>query len=179
MPTTERWKQRQKLLAGFGEFILRTNDLDAVLTEACRLVAEAMGTGRGKILEIQPDELLVRAGVGWGAHVLGIKMPLDKATSETHAIDLGEPVIINNVDDEHCFELPPFMQEEGVKALANVPIFLPGRVPFGLIQVDDTAPRTFDEDDTEFLKTYSNLVGPVIDRLITVQDLKATELPAN
>lgn len=175
MPDAERWKSRQKILAGFGEFILRANSLDEVLTEACRLVAEAMGTGRSKILEILDEDLLVRAGVGWARNVVGIKMPKDQATSETHAIELGEPVIINDVDEEHRFDLPHFMKEEGVKALANVPIFLPGRVPFGLIQVDDVKPRTFDDDDTEFLKTYANLVGPVIDRLIKVRDLTATE----
>ena len=37
-----------------------------MLTEACRLVAEALGITRAKILEIQKglQSLLVRAGVG-------------------------------------------------------------------------------------------------------------------
>jgi hypothetical protein len=45
--------KRQKILGDFGEFGLGSDDLNEVLTEACRLVAEALGTGRAKVLEIQ------------------------------------------------------------------------------------------------------------------------------
>jgi GAF domain-containing protein len=64
---TETLPKRQQVLADFGEFALESQDLDEVLTEACRLVAEALGTVRAKIPEIQEDRqsLLVRAGVGW------------------------------------------------------------------------------------------------------------------
>ena len=59
--------KRQQVLADFGEFALESQDLNEVLTEACRLVAEAFGITRAKILEIQEDgqALFVRAGVGW------------------------------------------------------------------------------------------------------------------
>jgi GAF domain-containing protein len=55
MVDSEQMVRRQKVLADFGEFALRSGDLDAVLTEACRLAGEALGTGRAKILEIQED----------------------------------------------------------------------------------------------------------------------------
>jgi hypothetical protein len=60
--------KRQQVLADFGEFALRSQDLDKILMEACRLVGEALGTGRAKVLEILHAErqLLVRAG--WGGH---------------------------------------------------------------------------------------------------------------
>jgi hypothetical protein len=38
--------RQQTILARFGELALRSDDLDVILTEACRLVAEAMGTER-------------------------------------------------------------------------------------------------------------------------------------
>jgi len=40
--------RREQVLADFGEFALRSQDLDSTLTEACRLVGEALGTGRAK-----------------------------------------------------------------------------------------------------------------------------------
>lgn len=66
MPDVQQMMKRQQVLADFGEFTLRSENLDEVLTEACRLVADALGTGRAKVLEIQEDgrSLLVRAGVG-------------------------------------------------------------------------------------------------------------------
>lgn len=70
MVEAEKMKRRQSVLAGFGEFALRSDDLDAVLTQACRLVAQALDTSRVKVLEIREEEeesssLLVRAGIGW------------------------------------------------------------------------------------------------------------------
>ncbi|HVG46937.1 MAG TPA: PAS domain S-box protein, partial [Rubellimicrobium sp.] len=55
------------------------------------------------------------------------------------------------------------------------PIFLPGKRAYGLLQVDDTVPRDFDERDTEFLRTYASILGPVIDRLFKVQELRSSE----
>lgn len=42
MPDPERVIRRQRALADFGEFALRNENLDEVLTEACRLVGEAL-----------------------------------------------------------------------------------------------------------------------------------------
>jgi PAS domain S-box-containing protein len=67
------------------------------------------------------------------------------------------------------------MKEAGVIALANVPIRLPGGKAYGLLQVDATEPRDFGPQDTEFLRTYASILGPVIDRLQTVRTLRFTE----
>jgi hypothetical protein len=58
--------RQQTILSKFGELALRSDDLDEILTEACRLVAEAMGTELAKVVELQGDgkTLKVRAGVG-------------------------------------------------------------------------------------------------------------------
>jgi hypothetical protein len=42
-------------LARFGELALRSNDLDEILTEACRLAWEALGTDLAKVVELQQD----------------------------------------------------------------------------------------------------------------------------
>lgn len=58
--------RQQTILAKFGELALKSDDLDEILTEACRLVGEALGTDLAKIVALQEDghTLLVRAGVG-------------------------------------------------------------------------------------------------------------------
>ena len=52
MPDLARMMQRQQVFADFGELAIRSTNLDQILTEACRLVGEALGTGRAKILEV-------------------------------------------------------------------------------------------------------------------------------
>jgi GAF domain-containing protein len=40
--------QREAAMARFGELALRSDDLDEILTEACRLVGQALGTELAK-----------------------------------------------------------------------------------------------------------------------------------
>jgi PAS domain S-box-containing protein len=170
--------KRQQVLADFGEFALRSQDLDRILSEATRLVGDALGTGRAKILEIQHEgsSLFVRAGVGWRPGIVGqLRMPMEEHSSETFAIEAAEPVITQDISKEDRFEVPPFMKEAGVAALVNVPIFLPGGRSYGLLQVDDTKPRDFGEDEIQFLRTYATILGPVIDRLLMARALHSSE----
>ncbi|MGI4942914.1 MAG: GAF domain-containing protein, partial [Janthinobacterium lividum] len=146
MPELAQMVKRQQVLADFGDLTLHSESLDEILTEACRLVGEALGTHRAKILEIQQHEecLLVRAGVGWSSGIVGqVRLPMSEHSSETFAITAGEPVITQDISKEDRFELPPFLREAGVVALANVPIFLPGGLAYGLLQVDAGEPRSF------------------------------------
>jgi GAF domain-containing protein len=170
--------KRQQVLADFGEFALRSERLDEILTEACRLVGEALGTKRAKILEVQHDEqsLFVRAGVSWKPDIVGrLRLSMREHSSETFSIKAGKPVITQDISKESRFEVPAFLKDAGVVALANAPIFLPGGRPYGLLEVDSTEPRAFGADDTQFLRTYATILGPVIDRLHKVREMQGTE----
>lgn len=170
--------ERQEALADFGEFALRCEDIDQILGEACRLVGDALKTSHAKILELQhgATSLLVRAGVGWKPGIVGhLHIPLDENSSESFAIQAGEPVITQNIRAENRFDVPPFMKDAGVVALVNVPIFLPGGRPYGLLEVDDTKPREFGKNEIQFLRTYATILGPVIDRLLMARTLRTTE----
>src|SRR5688572_29185031 len=103
--------RRQRLLGEFGEFALQSEDIDEVLNEACRLVAEAMGTARAKVLEIEDDgnSLLVRAGVGWVPSVVGeVHLVMSANSSETFSIREKCPVIVQDIDKEPRFDVPEF-----------------------------------------------------------------------
>ncbi|HEV7265311.1 MAG TPA: PAS domain S-box protein [Falsiroseomonas sp.] len=178
MPDVGQMVRRQKALADFGELALRSESLDEILTEACRLVSDALGTQHAKILEIEQDgrSLLLRAGVGWGPGIVGVlRLAMSERSSETYSIKAGRPIITRDIRQEHRFEVPPFLRDAGVVALVNVPVFLPGGRPYGLLQVDSREPRDFSEVDTEFLRTYATILGPVIDRLHKVRKLQTAE----
>ncbi len=164
---------REVALVEFGSFVLDSDDLDAILTEGCRLIAEALGTPFAKIIQIEPDHNtgLVRAGVGWNDGVVGHeRISLSGNTSEAFAINSAEPVITQDVSDETRFTFPQFLIDHRVSAIVNVPIFLPGRVAWGLLQVDDCQPRNFGPVEINFLKAYAMVLGPVIDRLYAVDE---------
>ena len=171
----EQMKIRQKVLADFGDFALRSESLDDVLSEACRLVAKALNADFAKVLEIEEDgkAALVKAGVGWKPGIVGHERLLfSERSSETYALERHEPVISRNIQDENRFEFADFLIDHGVVSLVNVPIFLPGQKPYGLLQVDSSELRNFDAKDIEFLRTYATILGPVIDRMHKVQSLE-------
>jgi two-component sensor histidine kinase len=175
MPDREEMVKRQKVLADFGEFALRNEDLDEILTEACRLVGEALGTDLAKVLEIEQDgkSVFMRAGVGWKPGYVGkVHLPMRERSSETYSIRVAKPVVTQDIDKEDRFELPDFLKEHGAVAIVNVPIFLPGGKPYGLLQVDSRECRDFGEEDIAFLRTYATILGPVIDRLHKTYSLK-------
>lgn len=168
--------RRMTILAKFGELALRSNDLDEILTESCRLVGEALGTDLAKVIELQDDgeTLLVRAGVGWNPGVVGVAtIKASEASSEGVALRSGKPMISRDIATETRFEYSSFLIENGVKAVANVPIIgAEGRPPFGILQVDSRTPRDFTESDTAFLSGYANLIAATVDRLRAMRDLR-------
>ena len=171
--------RQQTVLARFGELALTSEDLDGILTEACRLVGEALGTDLAKVMELQEDgeTLFVRAGVGWKPGVVGeASTKASDDTSEGYALKTGEPMVSPDIAEETRFSYPPFLVENGVKAVANVVIVgAEGKPPFGLLQIDSREPRRFTDGDTAFLRTYANLISAAVDRLRTTGDLRERE----
>lgn len=172
--TLEQMRSRQKVLADFGDFALRSESLDDVLHEACRLVSEALDADLAKILEIEEsgEAALIRAGTGWSPGVVGTRLRFSARSSETYSLKLGAPVISQDIRKEERFDFAEFLVEHGAVSLVNSPIFLPGGKPYGLLQVDSRAQRDFGDEDVEFLRTYTTILGPVIDRLHKVHSLE-------
>lgn len=109
--------RQQSTLARFGELALRSDDLDEILTEACRLAGEALGTDLAKVVELQEDgeTLIVRAGVGWKPGVVGVAtIQATDDTSEGLALKTGEPMISPDIATETRFKYPPFLTDNGV-----------------------------------------------------------------
>ena len=171
--------RQQTTLARFGEFALKTDDLDQILTEACRLVGQALGTDLAKVMELQDDgqNLLLRAGVGWKPGVVGeVTIRVTDNTSEGYALKTGEPMVSPDIAKESRFSYPHFLVDNGVKAVANV-VIIGGqdRLPFGILQVDSRVPRRFTKGDITFLRGYANLLAAVMDRLRTTQEARNGE----
>ena len=170
--------RQQDVLARFGELALRSDDLDEILTEACRLVGEALGTDLAKVMELQDDRLtlLVRAGVGWKPGVVGeVRVEAHPQSSEGYALQTGKPVISDDIDEEKRFQYADFLTDNGVRALANVPLFARTKDAYGILQVDSRRPRRFSERDINFLRGYANVLGAAIDRLRNAKELREVQ----
>lgn len=170
---------QQRTLARFGELALRSNSLDEILHEACRLVGGALGTDLAKVLELQEDgrSLLVKAGVGWKPGVVGhVRVEAEESSSEGHALRTGEPVISSDTHKETRFSFPDFLEDNGVRALVNVVILgSEGERPYGVLEVDSHEPRQFDDGDIAFLRGYANLLAAAVARLRVLAEVRRSE----
>lgn len=120
--------------------------------------------------------MMVRAGVGWNPDLVEhLHLPMGERSSETFPIREGKPVIPQDIHLGGALRRPDFMKTAGAVALANVPILLPGSHTYGLLQVDDTNPSEFDQNDTDLLRTYTTILGPIIDRLFKLRDPRSSE----
>jgi len=178
-PSASTLLRHELTLVKFGELALKSDDLDEILTEACRLVGDALGTDLAKVMELQADgeTLIVRAGVGWMPGIVGVvALKAADDTSEGHALKTGEPMISPDIGQETRFTYPAFLVDHGVKAVANV-LVIGGkdRVPFGILQIDSRTPRAFTEDDIAFLRSYANLLAAAVDRLRVVGEVRDSE----
>ena len=175
-PDQPQLLRQQTILAQFGELALRSDSLDEILTEACRLVGEALGTHFAKVVELQADgkTLLVRAGVGWKKGVVGVAtINAEADTSEAYALKTGEPMISPDIGKETRFRYAQFLIDNGAKAVANV-IIIGGkdRPPFGILQVDSRTPREFTDSDVTFLRGYANLLAATVDRHRVLDEMR-------
>ena len=169
--------RQQTILAKFGELALRSTDLDEILTEACRVVGEGLGTDLAKVMELQDDgaSLHVRAGVGWKPGVVGcVTLRAGAGTSEGYALRTGEPMISPDIEAETRFVYPRFLTDNGVRAVANVVIIGgQGKPPFGILQIDSRTPRGFTDDTIMFLRSYANLIAAAVDRLRVIGEVRS------
>jgi signal transduction histidine kinase len=170
--------RQREIIAQFGEFALRSNSLDEILAEACRLVRDALNTDLAKVMELQNGDasLFVKAGIGWKPGVVGhVKIKMEKTSSEGHALATDQPVISNDIAQETRFQYAGFILDNGVQALVNVPIRRPNGRHYGILQVDSRTPRKFDDVTIGFLRGYVNLIGAAIDRLSQAEVLKLAQ----
>ncbi|WP_407696990.1 PAS domain S-box protein [Skermanella mucosa] len=127
-----------------------------------------MATRLCKVLEWQrsEDRLLVRAGVGWAAGLVGHAIVgADLESPAGFALKTGRPVISNHLAGETRFRTPRLLAEHGVRRAINVVIRdgVP-ECPFGVLEVDSPDPGHFEEDDLAFMQGFANLLGVAIER---------------
>ena len=157
---------QQRLLAQFGLYALGNQDMDALLHEATRYCAAGLQTDYSKVLEWLPaqNRFLVRAGVGWGADVVGhATIGADLESPAGFALKTGEPVISNHLRDETRFRTPKLLADYGLKRAINVIICAQDK-PFGVLEVDSSWEGKFTEADLAFMQGFANLLGVAVER---------------
>src|SRR6478609_4936802 len=143
--------RRQAFVASFGIRALELDlDLDALLAQA----TVGLGVERAKVLQHRPDteDLLIRAGVGWKPGVVGrATLPTSMASPPGRALQTGVAVVLEDIRTAEDFKWSSLLREHGIVSLLNVPVQVPGRAVWGVLEADTEVPRRFGREHEHFL----------------------------
>ncbi len=168
--------RQQTAVARFGSFALRESDLLKVLTEAARVCAEGLGVPFSKVCRYRGDEndLLIEAGYGWHAGVVGnVVSRADTTSPQGRAFVTGEPAICNDLRKDNDFELPPFYVAHGIISTIDVVIKGSDDQPYGVLEIDNNLQHDYDQHDIDFLTGFANVLAEAVAtsaRTVVLQD---------
>lgn len=167
--------RQQEILAELGVVALKRIGFDELLERAVELAARGLEAELCKVLEYIPAEnrLLLRAGVGWDAGLIGTaSVGADLESPSGFALHTGKPVISNHLEHEERFRTPELLKMHGVRRAINV-ILQGDGAPYGVLEVDSRSEGEFSEHDIAFLQGAANILGMAIERQRYERNLKA------
>jgi two-component sensor histidine kinase len=158
-------RRQQAAVARFGSLALRDDDLQKILTEATRVCAESLGVPFAKVCRYRAAEndLLIEAGHGWKAGVVGTIESADPSSPQGRAFITGEPSICNDVRKENSFELPGFYAAHGIVSTVDVVIHAKDdATPYGVLEIDNDRQHDYDQHDIDFLTGFANVLAEAV-----------------
>jgi two-component sensor histidine kinase len=156
--------RQQAAVAGFGSFALRQSDLMKVLTEAARVCAQGLSVPFSKVCRYRAAEndLLIEAGYGWHAGVVGyVVSRADASSPQGRAFSTGEPSICNDLREDNIFELPSFYAAHGIVSTLDV-IIKGAEQPYGVLEIDNDKQHNYDQHDIDFLTGFANVLAEAV-----------------
>jgi two-component sensor histidine kinase len=157
--------RQQAAVAHFGSFALRESDLLKILTEAARVCAECLSVPFSKVCRYRAEEndLLIEAGHGWHAGVIGnVVSRADITSPQGRAFITGKPSICNDLRDDNDFKLPPFYAEHGIISTIDVLIKGSDDQPYGVLEIDNDQQHDYDQHDIDFLTGFANVLAEAV-----------------
>jgi PAS domain S-box-containing protein len=159
--------RQQAALAELGQRALSRTDLETLFDEAVRLVARTLEVEYCEVLELLPDgmELLLRAGLGWReGYIDHTKIGAGRESQAGYTLLSTRPVIVTDLNEETRFSPTQFLLDHGIRS--GMTAVIPGKDrPFGILGTHSTYPRSFYEDDAQFLQAVANLLASSIARI--------------
>jgi PAS domain S-box-containing protein len=159
--------RQQAALAQLGERALAGTDLERFLNDAASTVALTLSVDFVKVIELLPGgaDLVLRAGFGWKADLVGSVLTLTEPDSyERYTLDSAVPVVTADFATETRFAVAQYLKD--YRCVSGVNVTIAGRDgrAYGILGVCTSARRHFGAQDTAFLVTAANLLAGAVQR---------------
>jgi len=169
---------QQAALTALGQRALEGTDLASLMEEAVRLVAHNLDADCAGILKLLPgtEGLRLIAGVGWNEGIVGqATAPLGHSSLAGYTLESDEPLIVNDLQTETRFAVPPTLREHGLRS--SLDVVIPGQGgPFGVLGAHRRRPTRFTPDDVHFLQAIANTLGWTIRHKYAQEQLREARI---
>jgi PAS domain S-box-containing protein len=157
--------RRAAAVAELGQRALEEPDPRVLMDEAVSVIARALDVDFANVLELLPDEGLLRvltaAGREGKAKALNTTVPLDSQAGYT--LEANEPVLVEDLRNETRFSPSERLLASGVISHMTVVIHGPER-PWGVLGAHSRSMREFMPLEAHFLRSVANILGSALAR---------------
>ncbi|MCL5743608.1 MAG: PAS domain S-box protein, partial [Acidobacteria bacterium] len=167
---------QQRALAELNLRALEGGDIDSLMNETVRQLAEVLEVEFTKVLELRLDKsLLLRAGVGWKEGCVGhATVGTEKSSQAGYTLLCNAPVIVEDLPNEKRFTGPPLLHEHGVVSGISTVIGESSQ-PLGVLGVHSGKRRKFTEDDVHFVQSVAAMLAATMERRRAEEALRFSE----
>jgi diguanylate cyclase (GGDEF)-like protein/PAS domain S-box-containing protein len=157
---------QQEAIAVYGQFALESRDIEGLVSNAAAMVTSGLDidhSGVFRLIHAQQDLMLI-AGVGWGAGAVGsATIAAGTGASIRAALSSGNPVMVPDIRAGAHPMFPSFVQGECPRSGLEVAIPTSDG-PFGILGAYRRDVRGFSREDANFLKAIATALGTAIGR---------------
>ena len=158
--------QQQAAVAELGQLALVNTHLPQLMDETVTLVAQALNVEYGELLQLLPDNRVLRlvAGVGWQEGLVGqATVEADLTSQAGYTLFSQEPVVVPDLLSETRFTASPLVKDHGLVSGMSV-VVSGAEHPFGVLGTFTRHQRSFTEDDIYFLQSMAHVLATAIER---------------
>lgn len=158
-------ERQQRAVAELGARALAGIDVQEMMDQVVKLVAETLDVPFTKVLEYRPEGSMigVRAVYGFKPDLVGQQFPLADESQAAFTLAYDEPLIVHDIYKD--IRLGPTGLHYDYGLISGLTAMIHGKEgPFGILQADCNTTRNFTPDDTAFLQSMANLLSVVIER---------------
>lgn len=168
--------REQAVAARFSLDALQATNIQTICDDATHLLARELGVDFSSLFELSVDRqtIVLRSGAGWKPGHVGVtKIDVGEGTAIGRALQLNQPIVIEDVREDRHLRLPEFMREH--KVTSSMAVVIQGRDrSFGVLSVDTAGRRVFTGEDIHFLEAISNVLATAISRIQFEHELRDT-----
>ncbi len=155
--------RQQAMVADLGLRAMHFGNVQALMDEAVRLVAQALGARSCEVFELRPggEELLLRAGAGRSRKPA--RMSADISSLAGYALTAQSPVVVDDLSKETRFTRLALAAENDAVSGIGV-VIQDRRQPYGVLSAHSNKVRHFTHQDGAFLQSIANILSGAIQR---------------